>query len=77
MEGNVTLPDKYKLSDTPVTEWIHGENHSDKVSDLTVATLLGMDNDDCFPPLVTQALDTVYYYLLDSSLLRDKFREVK
>lgn len=67
--------DKYKLSDTPISEWIHGETHSLKVDALTIATLLGMDNDDCFPIEVTKALDIVYYYLLDSTLLREKFRK--
>ena len=69
--------DKYKLSDTPIFEWIYGEEHSAKVDALTMATLLGLDNEDYFPFEVTQALDTVHYYLLDSSAFRDKFRNKK
>tara|TARA_R100001591_G_C4320984_1_gene175550 strand:- start:173 stop:388 length:216 start_codon:yes stop_codon:yes gene_type:complete len=71
------MEDKYKLSDTPISEWIHGEEHSNKVNSLTLSTLLRMDNDNLFPHEVTRCLDTVYYYLLDSSAFRDKFREKK
>jgi len=71
------MAEKYELSDTPISEWTHGANHSDAINSLTVATLLSMDNDDDFPPSVSRALDTVYYYLLENKNLRKKFKKGK
>ena len=63
---------KYKISKKPITEYKHGDSHSAKVDSLTMSKMLQDDNDGLLPHDVTEALDEVYYYYLDSKFMRKR-----
>ena len=67
---------KYKLSKSPISDYKNGTNHQHKVEKLTFADMFALE-DDYFPHDVIQALDTVYYHLLDNKALRKKWSNLK
>ena len=66
-----------KISKKPVSEYKHGDFHSLKVDELTMSKMLQDDNEGLLPPNITEALDTVYYYYLDSKLMRKRSLKIQ
>ncbi len=50
--------------------------HIGKVTDLTIAQVMSMDNDGLLEPEITNKLDDIYYYLLDNVNIRKELENV-
>ena len=60
-----------KLSNTPISDWKYGSEHSHKVNQLTIGKLLSDEYEDLIP---ADTLDNLYYHLLDSKAIRRKLK---
>ena len=61
-----------KLAESSIDKFEHGEEYEKFVSRMTLGDISSLEG-KYLTPEVSNAYDTIYYYLLDNEELREKF----